>query len=1021
MILIFPPHWAFNMPHLAIPSLLGAMRAAKLDAQVLDLNLGFHDWLFSAEGVANLQHRIATRINQIDDSVRVSHHDLSQLKDCVVSLARSHRLRAEIESAAKVFRSDAFYEPKRLAWAFERLTRVYRLVGRAYKNTQMDFISCRTDHDISTPTGLAAAVVDRESNPYITYFEQDTLARLRALSPRIIGISICAETQWLACLTLCKMLRVAGYDGIIVLGGGVVTRLAPNLASEEGSLAEYCDLVALREGEETVVELASRSRMGRRIDDIPNTIVYTSSSGIIVNPYKKTNSYRAIPPPVFDSLPLSDYFSPTTVFPIMLARGCYHRCTFCDHSSAYGRKRSVRPIASMIKEMSDLQRRYGISDFAFSDEALSRSSTFKISSDILKSGLSVNLAASFRFDDGWTREQWNQTFQAGFRLAQFGLESGVPRVLDLMNKRISLHDAKEILRHASDAGLWNHIFLIFGFPGELREEANLTGQTVRENCRWIHSAGASRFHLMRQSEVARRASDFGVSPGAAGIWSLVLPYRTVEGISPEEADRAKADFDVQSMSFMRGSYLHTRLERAHLLLYLRKHGRERLLEMSECLHGSLRGIQTPRRFPIDIHLYRLAHDPTSSCLDERDGTPVALVADGTVNEIAVLNDAAAWLVKEWRHGSPPEEIALNFASHAACSPSAAQSESLSFFGELQLAMPHRNGGFWRKDGRDIVASIDELRKAIDAPSLLPNSALIEWFAVSQGRKPGMRITLYGYLPAHVEALLGRIRRHGLAVRATSARSDAFDHLAPEERHEAISASPVHVYIAKNERLVSLLERAEREGAKHFGMELGYPTCCISWLSMLDRQHGTTRPANFPIASAHGTNGRFYAELNNLLWFLPEISSPFYLLSHYPCSYNCRSSLESARSLYADLLRATPSFASDLRSLLSMPIVLWDETFLPEECWDENKGLCFDGKVVDNRILYTDYLSLRRKRDYSDLGVAFAEEIMVNGDRAVALLRDRVVGCWHTKEHGRAHILDFRWGIDVGSPTSKEAK
>ena len=62
----------------------------------------------------------------------------------------------------------------------------------------------------------------------------------------------------------------------------------------------------------------------------------------------------------------------------------------------------------------------------------------------------------------------------GFKMLYLGLESGNDRVLRLMNKGITTEMAVTACRNTYNAGIWDHLYVMFGFPGETQEEAQET-------------------------------------------------------------------------------------------------------------------------------------------------------------------------------------------------------------------------------------------------------------------------------------------------------------------------------------------------------------------------------------------------------------------------------------------------------------------------------------------------------------------------------------------------------------------
>ena len=412
------------------------------------------------------------------------------------------------------------------------------------------------------------------------------------------------------------------------------------------------------------------------------------------------------------------------------------------------------------------------------------------------------------------------------------------------------------------------------------------------------------------------------------------------------------------------------------------------------------------RLPIDMELPRLTHDVTESTGDVyRSESPLPLVVDGRSRNVSLLSEEAWVTVNAWRSGSSLVAASHSLASTLGGDQGAAEQECAALWSDLCLATPIRI----REEPLLKETPFLNFRAVIEAPEGLPNSALPEWLGVVSGVKPGMRITLYGWARTQFDELARSVLRSGLAIRFGEFRPDGLAHLSPQERLLALSAAPVNAYIARTAILAERLVETEGQGATAFGSALGYPDCCVQWLAKQDaRSTPGNRPPNLPVVGLKNTNGQCYAELNNLLWHLPNHPSPFYLISHYPCSYSCQHSRMQARALFEEIERRSPDVAHSMARALSRPVVIWDDTLLSQSCWDENKGVVFDGSVISNRIRFSAYTSLRKERDYSNLGLAFSDELVVNEDRVLGMREGRTAGCWWAAEHGRAHIFDFQW-------------
>jgi radical SAM superfamily enzyme YgiQ (UPF0313 family) len=73
--------------------------------------------------------------------------------------------------------------------------------------------------------------------------------------------------------------------------------------------------------------------------------------------------------------------------------------------------------------------------------------------------------------------------RAGLRLIMYGFESGNQRILDSMNKKITLQQSKQAMRYTKEAGILTLGLFILGMPGETEDTCEDTIRFAKElNC-----------------------------------------------------------------------------------------------------------------------------------------------------------------------------------------------------------------------------------------------------------------------------------------------------------------------------------------------------------------------------------------------------------------------------------------------------------------------------------------------------------------------------------------------------------
>ena len=136
--------------------------------------------------------------------------------------------------------------------------------------------------------------------------------------------------------------------------------------------------------------------------------------------------------------------------------------------------------------------------------------------------------------------------RAGCRLLSFGMESGSQHMLDLMDKGTRVETMERILQDSAAAGIWNHTFLFFGFPGETEEDARETIEFFQTNRGAIHSISSSVFLLERHARASADPQAYDirriVPPGPHRDLAYYFEYEVSSGISSQRAEEIETAF-----------------------------------------------------------------------------------------------------------------------------------------------------------------------------------------------------------------------------------------------------------------------------------------------------------------------------------------------------------------------------------------------------------------------------------------------------------------------------------------------
>ena len=262
---------------------------------------------------------------------------------------------------------------------------------------------------------------------------------------------------------------------------------------------------------------------------------WSPSSGgeLVTNELRPLADLDDLPAPDFSDYGLDDYLPPERVLPVRTSTGCqWGRCAFCAYPVNSFRSCVMLQPRRAVEAIAELAQRHTCRHFLLHDDELSPQRARALSEAMLDRGLDVRLAAYARLEKGFLDGGLlSYMHAAGFRTLYWGLESGSDRVLRLMRKGTTAQVAGRILETAAAACLSNHCFVMLGFPGETREEADETLAFLRDHAEAIDSIGLQGFVPSPDAAVGRDPERWGLRLGPDGA------YQVDNGLSQDETKR----------------------------------------------------------------------------------------------------------------------------------------------------------------------------------------------------------------------------------------------------------------------------------------------------------------------------------------------------------------------------------------------------------------------------------------------------------------------------------------------------
>jgi len=356
---------------------------------------------------------------------------------------------------------------------------------------------------------LLAGVKDSRHNIFLDIYRRILLPNIMAEQPDVVGISIPSMAQMLPGLTAAWLVREAGLGCHITVGGPHISMLREELPKVP-AIFQLIDSAVIFDGERSLVQLAETVVDGGDLEQIPN-LVYRSRSEIRTTARKEPEKIANLPLPDFSDLPLDRYLAPRLALPLLTARGCYFgKCALCN--VGYGEPESFSQLRAqtLAGQMLALHEQYGVKHIFFSDEAVTPRNLRGLARIMQAEGSPVTWGGCVRFEKVLDRPLLDSMAAGGCRMILFGLESASEAIIDHMSKSTQLPHMSRILRQSSEAGIWNHTFFFFGFPGETIENAQETVNFLYAHKPYINSAAMGTFLMERYSPAHRYPASFHV-------------------------------------------------------------------------------------------------------------------------------------------------------------------------------------------------------------------------------------------------------------------------------------------------------------------------------------------------------------------------------------------------------------------------------------------------------------------------------------------------------------------------------
>ncbi|QPJ65274.1 MAG: B12-binding domain-containing radical SAM protein [Candidatus Nitrohelix vancouverensis] len=297
-----------------------------------------------------------------------------------------------------------------------------------------------------------------------------------------IGISTMTGTQIRHALHLAGMCRKITNGKVPLVWGGCHPAVMP----EQTAVHEMVDIVVRGEGDETFLELVKALDSKEDIRQIKG-LTYQDGGEMINTPERPLMDVEDLLPTPWHLVNVEDYIhrdmyvkNRYRVLDLgQTSRGCPFDCGFC--SSAEIRERKWRAISAdkSVDMITESVRKFNLDGFWLRDDEfyINRKRASRIFEGMVRNELDVSFYTSGARADVFmksTDEDVRLLKRAGAHTLKFGAESGSQRILDLMQKGISVEQTIEANERCKKFDISPAFGLMVGYPTETFEDINKT-------------------------------------------------------------------------------------------------------------------------------------------------------------------------------------------------------------------------------------------------------------------------------------------------------------------------------------------------------------------------------------------------------------------------------------------------------------------------------------------------------------------------------------------------------------------
>jgi hypothetical protein len=584
--LITPPFTQLNTPYPATAYLKGFLNTRNIRSFQADFGIEVTNALFSKQGLQKLFDQITNsrdeRSANIERIIALQDDYIRTIDDVVLFLQGKRPTLAPL-ICKREFLPEAgrFAQLDDLKWAFGSMGNqdMAKHLATMYLEDLSDLIKETVDEHFGF--SRYAESLARSANSFdelyralqqeYTYLDHLLIEllqkRMEAVKPVLVALSVPFPGNLYTSLRCAQFIR-NNYPAVkVVMGGGFANTELRSLSDPR--VFEFYHFITLDDGEAPLEQLIAHVLGLQSMENLKRTFTLIDGKVAFIN-NTACSDYKQgqVGTPDYSDFFLDKYISAIEVINPMhslwsdgrwnkltMAHGCYWgKCTFCDISLDY--IKNYEPIAAslLVDRMEEMIAQTGQNGFHFVDEAAPPSLMKSLAIEIIRRRLVVSWWANVRFEKSFTRDLCLLLKSSGCIAVSGGLEVASDRLLQMIQKGITVAQVARVSKHFTDAGIMVHAYLMYGFPTQTAQETIDSLEIVRQlfETSVLQSAFWHLFTMTAHSPVGMNPEKFSVKRVSELVGTFA--NNDLEHIDPTGTDHEQFSFGLKKALF---NYMHS--------------------------------------------------------------------------------------------------------------------------------------------------------------------------------------------------------------------------------------------------------------------------------------------------------------------------------------------------------------------------------------------------------------------------------------------------------------------------------